>query len=156
MSSTLSSDFPTSLNSFQSSLQGLQDGCIVKMDNQLSTIIWSSFIGGGNDDALYSLAIDNSENIYITGGTISANFPTTPLSYNPTYNDSINPDAFISKINSSGTQILSSSYFGSENYDQAYFIELNNNNMVYIFGQTKADSLSLVKNSNYYLSLIHI
>ena len=150
VSSTLSPDFPTSPNSFQSSLQGLQDGCIVKMDNQLSTIIWSSFIGGDNDDALYSLAIDNSENIYITGGTISANFPTTPLSYNPTYNDSVNPDAFISKINHSGTQILSSSYFGSENYDQAYFIELNNDNRVYIFGQTKADSLSLVKNSNYY------
>ena len=150
-SSTLSSDFPTSSNSFQSSFQGSQDGCIVKMDNQLSTIIWSSFIGGDNDDALYSLAIDNSNNIYLTGGTISTNFPTTALSYNPTYNDSINPDAFISKINPSGTQILSSSYFGSENYDQSYFIELNNDNMVYIFGQTQADSLSLVKNSNYYI-----
>ena len=130
-SSTLSSDFPTSSNSFQSSFQGSQDGCIVKMDNQLSTIIWSSFIGGDNDDALYSLAIDNSNNIYLTGGTISTNFPTTALSYNPTYNDSINPDAFISKINPSGTQILSSSYFGSENYDQSYFIELNNDCLLY-------------------------
>ena len=150
VSSTSSPDFPTTQNTFQSFLDGDQDGCIIKMDNQLSTIIWSSFLGGDKDDAAYSLALDKDDNIYVTGGTISDNFPTTPFSYNENYNDSLMADAFVTKINKDGTSILKSSYYGSTKYDQSYFIELSDKNHVYLFGQTNADSTYLVVNSSYY------
>ena len=73
-STTFSNDFPTTANSFAQSLKGNQDGCIVKMDYQLSTIIWSSFLGGSKDDAIYSLELDSEKNIYVTGGTNSSDF----------------------------------------------------------------------------------
>ena len=73
------------------------------------------------------------------------------MAYNVSYNDSLNPDAFITKINNDGSFIVASNFFGSEAYDQAYFIELNNLNDIYILGQTRADSLSLVFNTNYYV-----
>ena len=151
-STTFSNDFPTTANSFAQSLKGNQDGCIVKMDYQLSTIIWSSFLGGSKDDAIYSLELDSEKNIYVTGGTNSSDFPTTPSSYDATYNDSLNADAFISIIEKEGSNLINSTYFGSNKYDQAYFIELNESNQVYVLGQTKADSMTLIHNSNLYVA----
>ena len=152
VSSTYSSDFPVTSSAFQPILAGEQDGCIIKMDNQLSTIIWASFLGGEDDDAAYSLALDNENIIYVTGGTVSEDFPTTPFSYNNTYNDSAYSDAFVSKIDNRGSSIIHSTFYGSDQYDQSYFIELNKRGEIYIYGQTNADSNLLVFNANYFTS----
>ena len=147
--STYSTDFPI-INSFQQVNNGSQEACIIKMDNQLSTIIWSSYLGGSKDDAIYSLAIDKNDNVFVTGGTTSDDFPISSNAYLNSFQDSINADAFITHISSDGSLIINSSYFGSEFYDQSYFVELNSDEEVYIFGQTKALSNSLVMNANYF------
>ena len=59
---TNSTDFPIK-NGIQNALKGFQDGCVIKMDNQLTSIIWSTYIGGSNGDAIYSLALDTNNNI---------------------------------------------------------------------------------------------
>ena len=64
---TKSEDFPTK-NSFQINLNGLQEGCVVKMDNQLTSIIWSTYLGGTKDDAIYSLAIDKNDDVFAWRG----------------------------------------------------------------------------------------
>ena len=149
--STYSKDFPIT-NAFQQNNNGNQEGCIVKLDNQLSTIIWSSYLGGANDDAIYSLALDKYDNVFVTGGTNSDNFPVSSTAYQNSFLDSVNADGFIAHISSNGNTIINSSYFGSERYDQAYFVELNSQEDVYILGQTKALGGSLVYNANYYTS----
>jgi len=148
---TQSSDFPVT-NSFQNNSNGNQEGCIVKMDNQLTSIIWSSYLGGVNDDAIYSLALDDEDNIYVTGGTNSADFPTTINAYLNNYQDSTKADAFISKITSDGNQLIYSSYYGTDQYDQSYFVEIGNNNSIYLFGQTKTTGTNLVSNATYFES----
>ena len=145
---TYSSDFPVT-NSYQQQNNGNQEGCIVKMDNQLTTIIWSSYLGGVKDDAIYSLALDKYNNLFVTGGTNSDNFPVSANAYENTYLDSIQADAFVTHISSTGDSIINSTFFGSDQYDQSYFVELNKNEQVYIFGQTKCSGNSLVNNSNY-------
>jgi len=145
---TKSSDFPTK-NSFQNATNGGQEGCVVKMDNQLTSIIWSTYLGGGNDDAIYSLAIDDNDDIYVTGGTNSTNFITTISAYQPSYQDSIKADAFVTKLSSNGSQVLASSYFGTANYDQSYFVEIGSSGAVYLFGQTKTTGIQLVNNATY-------
>ena len=147
---TQSSDFP-SLNSFQNNNGGGQDGCVIKMDNQLTSIIWSTYLGGSQADAIYSLAIDNNNDIYVTGGTVSVDFPTSLTAYQNTYQDSINADGFVSKISSNGQQLLSSSYFGTSQYDQSYFVEIGSSNNIYLFGQTNAIGSQLVNNANYFV-----
>ena len=102
--------FPTT-NSFQANSNGAQEGCVIKMDNQLTSIIWSSYLGGNKDDAIYSLAIDKNNDIYVAGGTNSTDFITTTNAYQPSYQDSIKAYAFITKLLSDGSQVLSSSYF---------------------------------------------
>ena len=147
---TRSSDFPTT-NSFQSDLRGGQEGCVIKMDNNLTTIIWCSYLGGSGDDAIYSLALDDNDNIYVTGGTTSIDFSVTQNTYQQTHQNSLEADAFITKISANGTQIISSSYFGTEYYDQSYFVEIGSKNQVYLFGQTKASGIQLVSNAPYFV-----
>jgi gliding motility-associated-like protein len=145
---TKSTDFPTT-NSFQNNSNGEQEGCVIKMDNQLTTIIWSTYLGGANDDAIYSLALDDNNDIYVTGGTNSSDFPITINAYQTLYQDSLKADAFVTKISSNGTQVLSSSYFGTEQYDQSYFVEIGGTNAVYLFGQTKSTGTQLVNSATY-------
>ena len=149
--STQSLDFPIT-SSLQSTNNGGQEGCIVKMDNQLTSIIWSSYLGGSADDGIYSLALDKNDNIYVTGGTTSPDFPITANTYQTVHQDSLRADAFISLINSEGTQLLSSSYYGTEQYDQSYFVEIGSTDAVYLFGQTKASASTLVQNATYFQS----
>ena len=148
---TESIDFPTT-NSFQANSNGAQEGCIIKMDNQLTSIIWSSYLGGNKDDAIYSLAIDKNNDIYVAGGTNSPDFITTTNAYQSSYQDSIKADAFITKLLSDGSQVMSSSFFGTTEYDQSYFVEIGSTNLVYLFGQTKAPGTQLVSNATYSVS----
>ncbi|MDB9910488.1 gliding motility-associated C-terminal domain-containing protein, partial [Flavobacteriales bacterium] len=146
-----STDFPI-VGGFQNTNKGGQEGCIVKMDNQLSSIIWSSYLGENADDAIYSLALDKDDNIYVTGGTASALFPTTANAYQTVHQDTLKADAFISLISSNGSQILYSSLYGSPAYDQSYFVEIGSTDAVYLFGQTKASDTTLVQNATYFES----
>ena len=123
---------------------------VVKLDNQLTSVIWATYLGGSKADAIYSLALSDDGDIYVTGGTNSSNFPVTYNAYQSTLQDTLHPDGFVTKLNSMGTQILSSTYYGTEAYDQCYFVETGNNQDVSLFGQTNAQGLSLVKNALYY------
>ena len=147
--STYSKDFPT-VNSFQNTKNGGQEGCIIKMDNQLTSIIWSSYLGGNKDDAIYSLAFDEENNIYVTGGTNSEDFPVTQNAYQLIYQDSVNADAFVTKISALGNYIMHSTYYGTNEYDQSYFIEYSSKDLVYLLGQTESQSSSMINNASYY------
>lgn len=135
-STTASANFPTTANSIQpSSGGGGFDGVVLKMDNSLTTLIWSTYLGGSANDAVYSLAVDKQNNIVVTGGTGSANFPVQGTAFQ---SHSGGIDAFVSVINSSGNSLLRSILYGTPEYDQAYFVELDNAQNVYLLGQTNA------------------
>tara|TARA_Y100000589_G_scaffold332313_1_gene391629 strand:+ start:1486 stop:5259 length:3774 start_codon:yes stop_codon:yes gene_type:complete len=145
-SCTQSTDFPVSPNAFQSNYGGGDiDGCIIKLDNNLENIIWSSYLGGDFHDAIYSLALDPNEDIYVTGGTSSSTFPISvnALQIN---NQGGRSDGFVSQISSNGQQILNSTYFGSSSYDQSYFVETDRNGNVYLLGQTEIQDTTFIKN----------
>ncbi len=148
VSSTFSSDYPTTSGVFQPSMAGGLDGCITKLNEDLSAVLWSSFIGGTGTDAAYSIVLDSNEDIYISGGTNSTDFHVTSGVINPSFIGGLS-DAFIIHISGNGQNILESSYFGSAEYDQAYFVELNGADEVYLFGQTLAPDSTLIFNATY-------
>ncbi len=147
VSSTFSNDFPI-VNGFQNTIGGAQDGCIVKMDAALSTIIWSSFLGGSNNDAAYAITLDTNDDIYVTGGTQSTNFPIPNSGYQ-NINAGGRSDGYIVKINQNGQAILAGTYYGSSEYDQLYFVETDLDNHVYVYGQTLAPNNFFIDNANY-------
>jgi gliding motility-associated-like protein len=148
-SSTNSNNFPVSADAFQPlNAGGGQEGCIFKMDNSLSTLIWSSYLGGSDDDAVYAIDIDNNQDIIVCGGTQSNDFPTT-FGAIQTSNAGGSADGFITKISQQGSLILNSTYWGSASYDQIYFVELDNQNRVHVFGQTQASGNTFIINADY-------
>ena len=137
-SSTSSTDFPTTSGSFQSTLAGNQDACTFKLSADLTSLIWSTYLGGSNADAAYSLQFDSAGNILLTGGTASNNFPTTAGVLNSTFQGG-NTDGWIAKINSTATNLSASTYIGTNAYDQNYFVQLDTADNVYVVGQTEGN-----------------
>jgi gliding motility-associated-like protein len=116
------------------------------MDNSLQTMIWSSFIGGNNLDAVYGIVLDNNNNVFVCGGTNSTNFTTTAGVLYPTYVGGT-VDGFITKISANGSSILKSTYYGSAFYDQTYLMDRSKEGKIYVFGQTAATGSEFINNA---------
>jgi len=144
---TFSTDFPI-VGGFQSTSKGKEEGIVIKLNSNLSSILWSSYMGGSADDAIYSIDVDTANNVYITGGTNSTDLTTTATTLHP---NSIggSADAFVSKIKSDGSAIENATYWGSSDYDQAYFVRVDKQKQVYIYGQTRATGNTLLINALY-------
>ena len=149
VSTTNSTNFPVTSGAFQTTAGGGgQDGCIFKLNSNLSSMIWASYLGGYGADAVYGIVLDDNNDIYVTGGTSSSNFPTTAGALHTNYIG--NPsDGFISKISQNGNSILKSTYFGSYTYDQSYLIAYDNLGMIYIYGQTEAWGSTFIQNTSW-------
>lgn len=133
-SSTKSSNFPI-VGGFQSTLNGKQDAVVFKLNSSLTTMIWSTYLGGSGNDAGYSLIVDDTLQTYVTGGTYSSNFPAVTGCYQTAYNGG-KADGYIAKINASGNALLKATYVGTSNYDQSYFVQRDRIGRIYIFGQS--------------------
>lgn len=134
-STTSSTNFPGVAGAFQSTYGGgSQDGIVVKMDNNLTSLLFASYMGGSGADAIYSLSMGSSTgSIIVAGGTNSPNFPTNGPAYN-TPNGGI--DGFVARISSNGALLNRSILFGTAQYDQIYFVEVDRNDHIYVLGQT--------------------
>lgn len=146
-STTFSSDFPI-VNGFQSTFGGMQDGVVCKFDPSLTTLEWSSYIGGDSKDAAYSIDIDKSNNAFVTGGTCSSTLNLPAGGYQPARIGGT-VDAFVLKIDKNIGSLLNGSYFGSTGYDQAHFVRVNSEGNVFLFGQTTATGSTLIYNAKY-------
>ncbi len=145
--STASANFPITSGSFQTAFGGgSQDGFILKCDRLLTTLQWSSFLGGNGADAIYSISINQAGTVYVAGGTNSSNFPVTAGSIMPAFQGGT-ADGFVSMINQNGTQIFKSSFWGTSAYDQTYFVETDKQNYVYLFGQSASTGNVLIQNA---------
>jgi hypothetical protein len=113
---TTSSDFPHSAGS----IGGSTDAFVTKLSpsgNGASDLVYSIFVGGSGLDAGASIALDGSNNAYVTGQTASSNFPTV----NPTQSGGYGgggADAFVSEVSSTGTLVFST-YLGGSGLDDA-------------------------------------
>ena len=100
---TRSSNYPTSDGAFDVSFGGVYDGFITKLNEDLTDIISSTYLGGTQWDFCYALTLDNNEDVYVTGHTASINFPTTSNVYCRNYQGrggaNVGDDAFYNKIN---------------------------------------------------------
>ncbi|MGZ5243866.1 MAG: DUF7948 domain-containing protein, partial [Bacteroidia bacterium] len=134
---TSSSNFPVKNGHQQTFGGGIQDGCLIKLSSDLSQIVWSTYLGGENDDALYSLFLGKNGSVYTCGGTISPDFltPTIPGAY-PVQQSKDSGDGFVACLSADGNTLLYSTYFGSKGYDQCYFVQLDKEENVFVTGQS--------------------
>ncbi len=146
---TFSDDIsPGANNGVQTSNAGGMDGLVAKFSPDLSSLMWMSYLGGTQDDAIYSIYPDKNYSVFVSGGTCSSDFPTTSGAYAETYHGG-STDAFVSKIHQNGNVLLGSTFFGSSQYDQAHFVRIDGDDNVYIYGQTEAGGNTLIYNAGY-------
>ena len=105
--------FPTTANAFQTAPMGY-DTFVTKLNSSGSGLVYSARFGGNLDDFGRGIAIDGSGNAYITGWTVCRStvctFPTVNA-FQPNYAGG-NNDAFVTKIDSSGSSLIYSTYLG--------------------------------------------
>ena len=141
-SCTRSTDFPT-LNAFQNANAGQQDGVIFKLTSDLSALQWSSYYGGSENDACYSVKVDSSQNVLFAGGTSSNDLTITPGTWQQTYGGG-KCDGFVVKLSNFGTVFQASSYLGMADYDQAYFVEIDRDDNIFVVGQSEGGNFPVI------------
>ncbi len=133
-SCTISNNFPTTAGAYRTTPYGNQDGVVFKFNSSLSSLVWSTYIGGTDTDAAYNIALNNAGEVYVAGGTSSRNFPTTGGVVKPNYGGNI--DGFLCHFSSNGSTLINSTFLGTASYDQAYFVQTDKYDNVYVYGQT--------------------
>lgn len=133
---TYSSNYPTpTWGAYDRTFNGGFDVFVTKFNSTLSYLLSSTFIGGSDYEWANSIVVDSSGNVYVAGTTESDDFPTTSWSYDISYNGGID-DAFVSKLDSNLYNLLSSTFIGGNNTDDAYSIALDSSGNVYVAGMT--------------------
>ncbi len=132
--------FPTTVGSYDTTHNGGLDVFVTKINQTGSGLIFSSYLGGSNDDSGWGICLDSSNNVYLTGYSIggSPSFPTTSNVFDGIHNG--NKDAFITKIKSDGSDLIYSTFVGGSTDDTAHDITIDSDNNVYVAGTTDSSN----------------
>jgi Beta-propeller repeat len=130
---TISTNFPTTAGAFQPTLGGGYDAYVTKFNSTGTGLVYSTYLGGSGTDQGFGIAVDSAGNAYVTGLTSSANFPTA----NP-FQAALGGgnDAFVAKLNPTGSALVFSTYLGGSGNDQGLGIAVDSAGNVYLKGDT--------------------
>jgi len=137
---TQSTDFPVTTKAFQttcaSCANGLPSVFVSELNSTGSALLYSTFLGGTGDSRGYAIALDSSDNTYVTGRTSATDFPTTTGVLQKTLTGAVN--VFVSKLNSVGSALAYSTYLGGSGSDQANAIAVDANFNAYLAGSSSS------------------
>jgi uncharacterized repeat protein (TIGR03803 family) len=137
--STGSSNFPTTPGAFETTCGG---GAFVTKFSAGSALVYSTYLCGGYGAFGSALAVDVSGNAYVAGGTTSPDFPTTPGAFQTTLRGT--EDAFVSKLDASGSVLLYSTYLGGANsYNRVGGATVDSSGNAYVVGWTAASDFPI-------------
>ena len=141
---TASTNFPTSTNAFQSLLNGdakppfLYDAFVARLTPLGDALAYSTLLGGGNNDAGFRIAVDGAGNAFITGSSLSLDFPNTAtniIASGFTNSARINTDAFLTRLDPSGALVYSARFGGSRD-DVGWDLALDAGGDAFVVGTT--------------------
>jgi hypothetical protein len=136
---TRSADFPTTAGAFDTSYGGGEcggepcpDAFVVKMDADGTGLVYATFLGGNYWDDGNGIAVDGAGSAYVTGESFSSDFPTTPGAFDTSFGE----EAFVVKLNASGTGLIYATFLGGSDYEEGNAIVLDEVGNAYVTGQT--------------------
>jgi hypothetical protein len=134
---TGSLNFPTTSGAYQPSLSGFGEIFVTKLNPAGNALVYSTYLGGSARDVGHGIAVDADGNVYVTGYTDSSNFPITPGAFQPSYGDSVfRDDAFVTKLDPTGSALVYSSYLGGNSSDVGSGIAVDSAGNAYLTGYT--------------------
>lgn len=140
---TESPDFPTTPGAFERSYQGGWDVFIAKLDPSGAALEYATYLGGSRYDRSFAIAVDAEGAVYVTGSTCSSDFPTTPDAFDGIIGEAPCEgeqclDAFVAKLNPSGSALVYATFLGGSDYDYGSAIVVDVNGAVYTAGETRS------------------
>ena len=140
---TNSTSFPTT-NPFQAGYGGGDfDAFVVKINASGSAVVYSTYLGGNNYDGGFAVAVDQTGSVYVTGRTVSETFPIVNA-IQSVYSGFVDGDAFITKINPSGSALIYSTYLGGDRREVGTSIAVDPSGNAYVAGMTGSDNFPTV------------
>ena len=138
---TSSTAFPTTPGAFDPTHNGgFLDAFVTKLDASGSTLVYSTYLGGGGSDEGKGIDVSAAGEAYVTGVADSTNFPTTPAAFDTTFNGA--GDAFVTKLSPSGSApLVYSTYFGGTAFEEGLGLAVDGNGNPYITGRTNSTDL---------------
>jgi Big-like domain-containing protein/beta-propeller repeat-containing protein len=130
---TASTNFPTTAGAFDTSHNGGFDAFVTRLDATGSALVYSTFLGGSNSDFGRTIALDAAGSAYVTGGTESANFPTTAGAFDTSHNG--NFDVYVTKLDATGSALVYSTFLGGGAFDLGTGIALDVAGSAYVTGR---------------------
>ncbi len=133
---TDSDDFPMTPSSLYPVFNGTLDAVVFQLSKNGTTLLYSTYLGGTDDDRGYGLLVDSSDDVWVAGTTDGFDFPTTSDAYkNTTYGGT---DIILLKLASDGSELLYSSYFGGSDTDNVMSIALDSSGNIWGTGSTSS------------------
>jgi hypothetical protein len=133
---TWSTDYDVTPGAFQTTNGGGRDVFVTKLNATGTALVYSTYIGGSNNDEGYAIAVDGSGNAYVTGWTISTDYDVTPGAFQTTNGGG--RDVFVTKLNATGTALVYSTYIGGSGEDRGYAIAVDGSGNAYVTGYTES------------------
>ncbi|MCA1683587.1 MAG: SBBP repeat-containing protein, partial [Actinobacteria bacterium] len=131
---TLSPDFPTTPGAYDRTLGGPYDAYVTKFSRDGSAVVYSTLLGGSGTDGALGLALDPLGSAYVSGGTASPDFPTTPGAFDRTFNGPT--DVFVTKLLPDGSGLAYSTFLGGGGPDGSSGLAVNRLGEAYVTGET--------------------
>ncbi len=144
---TSSPDFPVTAGAAQTRYAGTQgavylstgDAFVAKLNPQGGALVYSTYLGGRDEDSASAIAIDADGNAYVAGTTSSPDFPTTPGAYRRAlaFSTAIRQtDVFVAKLNPAGSGLVFSTYLGGNRNDSGTAITVDSGGNLAVAGNT--------------------
>ncbi len=151
----LCSSIPTTAGAYKTSNQGgVYDAMVFKLDPTMKTLIWATYIGGSNVEAGGGIAVNSAGEVYLTGYTLSPNFPTT-VAADQAYLASGTVNYFALKLSADGSTLLWSRILGrgapitqqTQVASKGAHIAINPSGEAYVFSHTNSNSYQITSNA---------
>jgi len=135
--STRSTDFPMEIP-FQDTLASSSDAFITKISSSGTSLAYSTYLGGSSYEYGSGIAVDNTGSAYITGETMSTDFPTKNAFQDTFGGGNFFGDPFVTKLSSDGTSLVYSTYLGGLMWDVGKDIAVDSEGLAYVTGWTNS------------------
>ncbi len=142
---TTSGDFPVT-GSVQMMSGGETDGFVTKIDTNGSALLYSTYLGGTDEDSGMDIALDSTDHVYVVGTTQSIDFPFTAGDFQSAFgcSETSQRDAWVAKLAADGASLIYASCLGGSSNDEGHSVTVDAGGYAFVTGATRSQDFPTV------------